>query len=92
MKNIKKIAYFIGALIFIQLLYSGSIPIVKAQGESSNSYFQDLDYTNPYVYEVIQFGDSTGWYNFSAWPNSFEGDWKTQSAQRFLSRIHKERE
>ncbi|MFW9988197.1 MAG: DUF4430 domain-containing protein [Candidatus Odinarchaeota archaeon] len=80
MKNIKKIVYFFGALIFIQLLYAGSIPIVKAQGESTNSYFQDLDYTNPYVYEVIQFGDPAGWYNFSAWPNSYEGNWKSNSS------------
>ncbi|NVM36295.1 MAG: DUF4430 domain-containing protein [Candidatus Lokiarchaeota archaeon] len=87
MKNIKKITYFIAALIFVQLLYSGSIPLVKAQVDISNSYYQNLEYNNPYVYEVIQFGDSTGWYNFSEWSNSYEGDWKTDATGQILVKL-----
>jgi len=79
MKNIKKIVYFIATLIFVQLLYSGSISFVNAQIGISNSYSQNINSDDSYVYEVIQFGDPTEWYNFSSWPNSYEGDWKTNT-------------
>lgn len=78
MKNIKKGIYLISALVLIQLLYSGSIPIVKAEGEIPNSYYLDLDFNETYVYEVSQFGGAVGWYNFTPWPgDSFEGKWNT---------------
>ena len=78
MTNIKKAFYFMLGLVFIQLLYSGFIPLVNAEVEIQNSYSQNLNFNKTYVYEVSQFGDSVGWYNFTPWPeNSFEGDWKT---------------
>ncbi len=74
MKNTKKAIYFISILVFIQLLYSGSIPLVKAEHTIPESYSQNLNFNKPYVYEVVQFGDSTGWYNFTF---GLEGEWKT---------------
>ncbi len=78
MKNIKKTIYLIAVLVFIQLIFSASVPIVKAEGTIADSYYQNLDFNRTYVYEVSQFGDSVGWYNFTPWPgNSYEGDWKS---------------
>ena len=74
MKNTKKAIYFISILVFIQLLYSGSIPLAKADPTIPESYSQNLNFNKPYVYEVIQFGDTTGWYNFTF---GLEGEWKT---------------
>lgn len=74
MKNTKKAIYFISILVFIQLLYSGSIPLVKADPTIPESYSQNLNFDEPYVYEVVQFGDTTGWYNFTF---GLEGEWKT---------------
>jgi hypothetical protein len=76
MKNTRKIVYLLTALILIQLFFSASVPIVKAEVEIADSYYQNLDFNSTYVYEVSQFGDSVGWYNFTPWPgNSYEGDW-----------------
>ncbi|MFX1389860.1 MAG: DUF4430 domain-containing protein [Promethearchaeota archaeon] len=78
MKCLKKIVYFLAFLIFIQLLYTGAIQIVKAEPTIPNSYSQRVSLNNSYVYEVFQFGDATGWYNFTPWPgDSYEGNWKT---------------
>ncbi len=77
MKNTKKVIYFIGILVFIQLIYSGSIPVVRAEETVPGSYYQNLNFNNTYAYEVIQFGNPSSWYNFSPWPNSYEGDWRT---------------
>ena len=66
-------------LVFIQLIYSGTVPVVRAEEIIPNSYYQNFNFNDTYIYEVIQFGDSASWYNFSAWPNSYEGDWKTNS-------------
>ncbi len=79
MKNPKKAIYFISILIFIQLLYAGSIPLVKAVPTIPESYSQNLNFNDTYVYEVLQFGDTAAWYNFSPWPDSYEGDWKTNT-------------
>ncbi|MFX0006122.1 MAG: DUF4430 domain-containing protein [Candidatus Hermodarchaeota archaeon] len=78
MKNLKKIIYFIATLVLIQLIFSSSVPIVKADNTIADSYYQNLDFNRTYVYEVSKFGDSVGWYNFTPWPgNSYEGDWKS---------------
>jgi hypothetical protein len=78
MKNIKKTVYLITLLVLIQLFFSASISIVKAESEIADSYYQNLDFNSTYIYEVSQFGDSVGWYNFTPWPgNSYEGDWKS---------------
>ncbi|MFW9820728.1 MAG: DUF4430 domain-containing protein [Candidatus Thorarchaeota archaeon] len=78
MKNTRNTVYLITTLTLIQLILSASIPIVKAEVEITNSYNQSLDFNRTYVYEVSQFGDSVGWYNFTPWPgNSYEGDWKS---------------
>lgn len=74
MRNTKKLIAFISTLVLIQFLYSGSIPLAKAEGEIPNSYFQNLNFNSTYVYEVSQFGDPAGWYNFTF---GLEGDWKT---------------
>ena len=74
MKNSKKAIYFISILVFIQLLYAGSIPLVKADQTIPETYSHNLNFDEPYVYEVVQFGDSTGWYNFTF---GLEGEWKT---------------
>ncbi len=76
MKNTKNTIYLLTTLILIQLIFSTSIPIVKAEVEIADSYYQNLDFNRTYIYEVSQFGDSVGWYNFTPWPgNSYEGDW-----------------
>ncbi|MFX1593005.1 MAG: DUF4430 domain-containing protein [Promethearchaeota archaeon] len=81
MKNAKKALYIISILVCIQLIYSSSIPIVKAETEIPNSYSQSLSLNNPYVYEVIQFGNPTRWYNFTF---GLEGDWKTNPGGLFM--------
>ncbi|MFW9999440.1 MAG: DUF4430 domain-containing protein [Candidatus Hodarchaeota archaeon] len=77
MTDSKKTTYLIFLIVFIQLIYSGSIPVVRAVEAIPNSYCQNLNFNDTYVYEVKQFGDSASWYNFSPWPNSYEGDWRT---------------
>ncbi len=74
MKDLKKLTYFIISLTIIHLIYLSSVPIVKAEDGISNSYYQNLNFNRPYVYEVSQFGDPTGWYNFTF---DLEGFWKT---------------
>ncbi|NVM17930.1 MAG: DUF4430 domain-containing protein [Candidatus Lokiarchaeota archaeon] len=74
MKTTKKALYFISLLLFIQLLHSGSIPFTRAEQTISESYSPNLNFNKSYVYEVVQFGDSTGWYNFTF---GLEGEWKT---------------
>ncbi len=73
MKN-KELLYFISLLLFIQLLHSGSIPFTRADQTIPESYSPNLNFNKPYIYEVVQFGDPTGWYNFTF---GFEGEWKT---------------
>jgi len=48
--------------------------MARAEDIVPNSYNQNLSFNSSYVYEVIQFGDSAGWYNFTF---GFEGNWKT---------------
>ena len=74
MKTTKKAFYFISLLLLIQLLHSGSISFTRAEQTISESYSPNLNFNKPYVYEVVQFGDSTGWYNFTF---GLEGEWKT---------------
>jgi hypothetical protein len=74
MKTTKNALYFISLLLFIQLLHSGSILFTRAEQTISESYYPNLNFNKPYVYEVVQFGDSTGWYNFTF---GLEGEWKT---------------
>ncbi|MFX0035003.1 MAG: DUF4430 domain-containing protein [Candidatus Hermodarchaeota archaeon] len=74
MKDLKKLTYFIISLTIIHLIYLSSVPIVKAEDGISNSYYQNLNFNRIYVYEVSQFGDPTGWYNFTF---DLEGFWKT---------------
>ncbi|NVM44585.1 MAG: DUF4430 domain-containing protein [Candidatus Lokiarchaeota archaeon] len=74
MKTTKKTIYFISLLFFTLLLHSGSIPFTRAKQTISESYSPNLNFNKPYLYEVVQFGDSTGWYNFTF---GFEGEWKT---------------
>jgi len=74
MKTTKKTICFISLLFFILLLHSGSIPFTRAKQTISESYSPNLNFNKPYLYEVVQFGDSTGWYNFTF---GFEGEWKT---------------
>jgi hypothetical protein len=73
MKN-KELLYFISLILFIQLLHSGSIPFTRADQTIPESYSPNLNFNKPYIYEVVQFGDLTGWYNFTF---GFEGEWKT---------------
>ena len=78
MKNNKKVFYFISILVFIQLIYSSSIPIVRAEESIPDPYYQNLNLNDTYVYEVSQFGGAVGWYNFTPWPgDSYEGKWNT---------------
>ncbi|MFX1378107.1 MAG: DUF4430 domain-containing protein [Promethearchaeota archaeon] len=78
MKNLRKIICLIATLVLIQLIFSASVPIVKADDIIVESYNQNLDFNRTYVYKVSQFGDSVGWYNFTPWPsNSYEGNWKS---------------
>jgi len=78
MKSSRKTIIFISILVFVQLIYSLSIPDAKADNEIPNTYYQNLKFNGTYIYEVSQFGDSVGWYNFTPWPdNSYEGDWKS---------------
>ena len=74
MKTTKKTIYFISLLFFTLLLHSGSIPFTRAKQTISESYSPNLNFNKPYLYEVVQFGDSTGWYNFTF---GLEGEWKT---------------
>lgn len=74
MKNLKKTICFIATLVFVQLLFLGSIPFVKAEDNIPNSYCQNLNFNNTYAYEVLQFGDSVDWYNFTL---GNEGKWKS---------------
>ena len=74
MRNTRKLISLISTLVLIQFLYSGSIPFAKANSEIPNSYSQNLDFNSTYVYEVSQFGDPAGWYNFTF---GLEGEWKT---------------
>jgi len=77
MKNTKKIISILGVLVFMQLLFQSAIPTVKANSSIPTPYYQDLDINGTYIYNVTLFGGPTGWYNFTPWPNSFEGDWET---------------
>ncbi|MFX1320273.1 MAG: DUF4430 domain-containing protein [Promethearchaeota archaeon] len=80
MKSIKNIAYFFTVLILIQLLFLSFTPNVKTNPEIPSKYYQDLDLDKTYVYNVSQFGDAVGWYNFTPWPeDSFEGNWRTNT-------------
>ena len=45
----KKVIYFISILVFIQLMYSGTVPIVKAQETIPNSYCQNLNFNDTYI-------------------------------------------
>jgi len=36
------------------------------------------------VYNVSNFGGEASWYNFSPWPNSYEGQWKTSSGGQII--------
>jgi len=78
MNNTRKIIILIASLILIQLLYQSSVPIVKAENNIPNSYYQELDLEDVYIYEVLGFGGAAGWYNFTPWPgDSYEGKWNT---------------
>ncbi|MFW9876102.1 MAG: DUF4430 domain-containing protein [Candidatus Thorarchaeota archaeon] len=76
MKNSNKIASLIGLLVFVQLLFQSSIPVVKANGSIPVSYSQELTINGIYVYNVTQFNNEVGWYNFTG---GFEGNWKTNA-------------
>ncbi|MHA1985022.1 MAG: DUF4430 domain-containing protein [Promethearchaeota archaeon] len=77
MKNTKKVLSVIGVLVFMQIIFQSAIPTVKANGSIPTPYYQDLDINGTYVYNVTLFGGPAGWYNFTPWPNSFEGNWET---------------
>ncbi len=78
--NIKKTVFFIGLLIFMQILFLGTIPIANANANIPNSYYQSLDINGTYIYNVTLFGNAVGWYNFTPWPgDSYEGDWNTNA-------------
>ncbi|MFX1574040.1 MAG: DUF4430 domain-containing protein [Promethearchaeota archaeon] len=78
MIKIEKTIILIGSLILIQLLYQSSVPIVKAENNIPNSYYQELNLEDTYFYEVLGYGGAAGWYNFTPWPgNSYEGKWNT---------------
>ena len=78
MKNTKKLFSIIGLLILLQLLFQSSIPTVNANPSIPTPYYQDLDINGIYIYNVTQFGNAAGWYNFTPWPdNSFEGNWES---------------
>jgi hypothetical protein len=77
MTNKKKILSIIGFLVLVQLLFQSSIPTVYANSSIPTPYYQNLDINGTYIYNVTQFGSATGWYNFTQWPDSYEGDWET---------------
>ncbi|KKK46125.1 hypothetical protein LCGC14_0815040 [marine sediment metagenome] len=77
MKSTKKILIIVGLLGLVQLFSQGIIPAVKANTNIPTPYYQDLDINGTYVYNVTTFGTEAGWYNFTPWPNSYEGQWKT---------------
>ena len=77
MRNANKIIYIIVSVIFMQILFQSAIPTVKANSSIPTPYYQDLDINGTYVYNVTRFGSEVGWYNFTPWPNSYEGQWRT---------------
>ena len=85
MKNVKIIGYIFFVIMIIQLIYMNFIPIVKADTEIPLQYYQNLDFSKPYVYNVTQFNDAVGWYNFTPYPgDSYEGDWRTNSGGQII--------
>jgi len=78
MIKIKRITYFFASIILIQIIYACFIPFAKTNSEIPTQYYQNLDFNKPYVYNISQFGDPVGWYNFTPYPeDSFEGNWRT---------------
>ncbi len=65
MKNQKKIIYLISILMFLQLLYFGSIPFVKAEDDIPHSYYQNFNLNKTYVYNVTQFDSKFTWLNLN---------------------------
>jgi hypothetical protein len=77
--------YIIGLLFLIQILFQSSIPIAKANTSIPVSYYQDLSINGTYVYNVTQFGNEVGWYNFTPWPDdSYEGQWKSNKGGQII--------
>jgi hypothetical protein len=85
MKSPQKTLYIIGLLFLIQILFQSSIPIAKANTSIPVSYYQDLSINGTYVYNVTQFGNEVGWYNFTPWPDdSYEGQWKSNKGGQII--------
>jgi len=61
MKNLKRLSYLIFALIIVQLLYSGFIPIVEAEDNIPSLYSQNLNLNRTYTYNVSQFDSKFTW-------------------------------
>ncbi len=76
MKSPQKTLSIIGLLFLVQILFQSAIPIAKANTSIPISYSQDLDINGTYVYNVTQFNNEAGWYNFAG---GFEGNWKTNA-------------
>jgi hypothetical protein len=68
MKNLKKLSYLVITIVFIQLLYLGTTPFVKAQGYIPNPYYQNLDLNRSYIYNVTKFDSKFTWLNLSWGP------------------------
>lgn len=85
MKNPKKTLTIVGLLFLVQILFQSTIPIAKADTSIPVSYYQDLSINGTYVYNVTQFGNEAGWYNFTPWPDdSYEGQWKTNTGGQII--------
>ncbi len=84
MKDSKKIIYLLLSSMFVQILLQNPIQNVHADSIIPVSYHQNLDINGRYVYNVSTFGGEASWYNFSPWPNSYEGQWKTSSGGQII--------
>lgn len=81
MKNQKKLFYLIVTLLFLQLLYFGSLSFVKADDNIPNSYYQNLNLNRTYIYNVSQFDSKFKWVNLSWVP---QGDAITNPGGQIL--------
>ncbi|MFW9969653.1 MAG: hypothetical protein ACFFDF_05580, partial [Candidatus Odinarchaeota archaeon] len=61
MKDITKQFYLIFGFVIIQLLCFSTLPIVKAEGNIPNFYYQNLDINRTYEYNITKFDSKFTW-------------------------------
>jgi len=80
--NAKRIlTILIASVLFMEVLFLFSIPIVKASGVIPDEYSQDLDLDGIYVYNVTDFGDTSNWLNFT---DDSLGNWSTNAGGQVI--------